>query len=77
MDHYVCQTISKLTEEYCRRIEDLFMDEMFPKQSTELQTSKQYAFFEKAKLSISGEKKVEPFNFTPSVRYSSFEFGLL
>ncbi|KAG8908954.1 hypothetical protein FRB99_000057 [Tulasnella sp. 403] len=60
------KTISKLVEEYCRRIEDLFMEEMFPRTIQEAQPQKQYAFIEKAKLSISREKKVEPFNFTPS-----------
>lgn len=43
------------------------MDEMFPRQITDEKQTKQYAFIEKARLTISGEKKVEPFNFTPSV----------
>lgn len=65
------QTVSKLTEEYCRRIEDLFMEEMFPRQQLEQPPPKQYAFFEKAKQAIGSEKRVEPFNFTPTVNYSS------
>lgn len=60
------KTVSKLIEEYCRTVEDLFMDEMFPRQITDEKQTKQYAFIEKARLTISGEKKVEPFNFTPS-----------
>ncbi|KIO19006.1 hypothetical protein M407DRAFT_224240 [Tulasnella calospora MUT 4182] len=59
-------TVSKLVEEYCRMIEDLFMDEMFPRQSIDEKQSKQYAFIEKARLTIAGEKKVDPFNFTAS-----------
>lgn len=44
------------------------MEEMFPRQAPDQPPAKQYAFIEKAKLTITGEKKVEPFNFTPSVR---------
>ena len=43
------------------------MEEMFPRAVPEAQPVKQFAFIEKAKLTITGEKKVEPFNFTPSV----------
>ncbi|KAG8933689.1 hypothetical protein FRC01_007619 [Tulasnella sp. 417] len=60
------KTVSKLMEEYCRMVEDLFMDEMFPRQNKDEKQTKQYAFIEKARLTISGEKRVEPFNFTSS-----------
>ncbi|KAG8902226.1 hypothetical protein FRC00_000142 [Tulasnella sp. 408] len=60
------KTISKLVEEYCRTVEDLFMDEMYPRGNADERQSKQYAFIEKARLTIAGEKKVDPFNFTPS-----------
>ncbi|KAG8934303.1 hypothetical protein FRC01_003816 [Tulasnella sp. 417] len=63
---FMPQTVSKLVEEYCRMIEDLFMDEMFPRQSIDEKQPKQYAFIEKARLTIAGEKKVDPFNFTAS-----------
>lgn len=44
------------------------MEEMFPRPTDPyLQPQKQSAWLEKAKLSIQGEKKVEPFNFTASV----------
>lgn len=48
-------------------MEDLFMEEMFPRPQVDASVPKQYAFIERAKLTISGEKKVEPFNFQPSV----------
>lgn len=60
------KTVSKLVEEYCRMVEDLFMEEMFPRHSVDEKQPKQYAFIEKARLTIAGEKKVDPFNFTPS-----------
>ncbi|KAG8930518.1 hypothetical protein FRC02_004086 [Tulasnella sp. 418] len=59
------KTINKSIEQYCRSIEDLFMEEMFPRPPPEVQQQKQSAWIEKAKLTIQGEKKVEPFNFTP------------
>ncbi|KAG8852602.1 hypothetical protein FRB96_008601 [Tulasnella sp. 330] len=60
------KTAAKLIEEYSRRVEDLFMEEMFPRVVQEVQPVKQFGFIEKAKLTIAGEKKVEPFNFTSS-----------
>lgn len=60
------KTVSKLVEEYCRMVEDLFMDEMFPRQNKDDRQTKQYAFIEKARLTISGEKRADPFNFTSS-----------
>ncbi|KAG9012965.1 hypothetical protein FRB90_006371 [Tulasnella sp. 427] len=58
--------IDDTPDQYCRTVEDLFMDEMFPRQPGEEKQPKQYAFIEKARQTIAGEKKVEPFNFTPS-----------
>ncbi|KAG9029922.1 hypothetical protein FRB95_004718 [Tulasnella sp. JGI-2019a] len=58
------KTVAKLIEEYSRRVEDLFMEEMFPRVVQDVQAPKQLGIFEKAKQSIAGEKKVEPFNFT-------------
>ncbi|KAG9046239.1 hypothetical protein FS837_004800 [Tulasnella sp. UAMH 9824] len=60
------KTVSKLVEEYCRNVEDLFMDEMFPRRSADERQSKQYAFIEKARSTITGERKVDPFTFTAS-----------
>jgi hypothetical protein len=47
-------------------VEELFMAEMFPRPSDYLQPQKTSAWLEKARqLAITGEKKVEPFNFQP------------
>ena len=60
------QTISKAIEQYCRSIEGLFLNEMFPRPSDYLQPQKSSAWLEKARqLAITGEKRVEPFNFRP------------
>lgn len=60
------QTISKAVEQYCRSVEELFMTEMFPRPTEYLQPQKSSAWLEKAKqLTITSEKKVEPFNFRP------------
>jgi hypothetical protein len=60
------QTILKAVEQYCRSVEDLFMAEMFPRPSDYLQPQKSSAWLEKARqLAITGEKRVEPFNFRP------------
>ncbi|KAG8908782.1 hypothetical protein FRB99_003020 [Tulasnella sp. 403] len=57
------RTVSKLVGEYCRHVEYLFMEEMT---TQEAQPQKQYSFIEMAKLTTYREKRVEPFNFTPS-----------
>ncbi len=63
------QIISKSLEQYCRRIEELFMEEMFPRPSEPyLQPQKQSAWLEKAKGALTSEKRIEPFNFTTEVR---------
>ena len=55
-------------EQYCHSIEEIFMEEMFPRPDQPyLQPQKQSAWLEKAKLSIQGDKKIEPFNFKPQV----------
>jgi len=48
-------------------MEDLFMDDMYPRRPEQPQSQKQSAWIEKAKQTIQGEKKVEPFNFTAAV----------
>jgi hypothetical protein len=58
--------VSKAVEQYCRSVETLFLDEMFPRPSDYIQPQKSSAWLEKARqLAIQGEKKVEPFNFQP------------
>jgi len=39
------------------------MAEMYPRPPPDIQATKQIAWIEKAKLTMTGEKKVEPFNF--------------
>ena len=45
------------------------MADMFPRRPEQSQSQKQSAWIEKAKLTIQGEKKVEPFNFTAAVSW--------
>ncbi|KAJ7585016.1 hypothetical protein C8J56DRAFT_829275 [Mycena floridula] len=60
------KTISKAIEQYCRSVETLFLNEMFPRPTDFIQPQKSSAWLEKARqLAISGEKKVEPYNFQP------------
>jgi hypothetical protein len=60
------QTISKAIDQYCRSVETLFLNEMFPRPSDYVQPQKSSAWLEKARqLAITGEKRVEPFNFRP------------
>ena len=47
-------------------MESLFLNEMFPRPSDYLQPQKSSAWLEKARqIAITGEKRVEPFNFRP------------
>ncbi|KAF5329650.1 hypothetical protein D9619_008921 [Psilocybe cf. subviscida] len=60
------KTISKAVDQYCRSVETLFLNEMFPRPSDYVQPQKSSAWLEKARqLAITGEKRVEPFNFRP------------
>ncbi|KAF8999791.1 cytoplasm protein [Cyathus striatus] len=60
------KTISKAVEQYCRSVENLFLTEMYPRPSEYIQPQKSSAWLEKARqLTITGEKRVEPFNFRP------------
>ncbi|KAG8698044.1 hypothetical protein FRC09_007470 [Ceratobasidium sp. 395] len=66
------KTISQAIEKYCRSIEELFEQDMFPRGNTDLQPQKQSAWLEKAKQFTNvGEKKIELFNFTPEASSSS------
>ncbi|PPR02282.1 hypothetical protein CVT24_011620 [Panaeolus cyanescens] len=59
-------TISKAIEQYCRSVEALFLNEMYPRPTDFIQPQKSSAWIEKAKqLTITGEKRIEPFNFLP------------
>ncbi|TFK96931.1 hypothetical protein BDV98DRAFT_607974 [Pterulicium gracile] len=60
------KTVSKAVEQYCRSIEGMFMEEMYPRPTDYLQAQKSSAWIEKARqLAITGDKKVEPFHFKP------------
>ncbi|KAF8346260.1 hypothetical protein F5887DRAFT_1061262 [Amanita rubescens] len=59
-------SISKAIDIYCRTVESLFLAEMFPRPNDHLQPQKSSAWLEKARqLAVTGEKRVEPFNFRP------------
>lgn len=60
----MARTISRSIEMYSNRVEELFSEEMFPR-ATDGQ-EKQSAWMVKAKQTLQGEKKVEPFHFQPS-----------
>jgi hypothetical protein len=63
------QTISKAIEEYCAKIEQLFMAEMFPRAGEEQEADERTsAWLVKAKGLYAGDKKVQPFSFKPTVR---------
>ncbi|KAF7321062.1 hypothetical protein HMN09_00193600 [Mycena chlorophos] len=60
------KTMAKAIEQYCRSVEGLFLAEMFPRPNEFMQPQKSSAWLEKARqLAVTGEKKVEPFNFQP------------
>ncbi|KAF8335868.1 uncharacterized protein EI90DRAFT_2912352 [Cantharellus anzutake] len=63
----LAKTISNAVQQYCRRIEDLFMAEMFPRPPPETQEKDRMALLmERAKMTMGGERKIEPFNFMAS-----------
>ncbi|KIK64923.1 hypothetical protein GYMLUDRAFT_39327 [Collybiopsis luxurians FD-317 M1] len=62
----LAKTVAKAVETYCRTVETKFLAEMFPRPNDYIQPQKSSAWLEKARqLAITGEKKVEPFNFQP------------
>ncbi|EKM76561.1 hypothetical protein AGABI1DRAFT_62905 [Agaricus bisporus var. burnettii JB137-S8] len=63
---HLSKSISNAVEQYRRSVESLFLTEMYPRPTDYLQPQKSSAWLEKARqLTITGEKKVEPFNFRP------------
>lgn len=67
----IVQTISKAIEEYCAKIEQLFMAEMFPRIAEEPETDeKTSAWLIKAKGLYSGfgKQTAQPFSFKAEVR---------
>ncbi|EST05967.1 Mammalian uncoordinated homology 13, subgroup, domain 2 [Kalmanozyma brasiliensis GHG001] len=68
--------VSRAVEQYCSRVEEMFMEEMFPRTAEDQDMAqKQSAWMVKAKQTLSGEKKVEPFHFqsTSCVRLNNIE----
>ncbi|MCO5558041.1 hypothetical protein L7F22_011616 [Adiantum nelumboides] len=63
----LAKTISRSIEQYCHRVEELFMEELFPRTAEGQDANqKQSAWMVKAKQTLQGEKKVEPFHFQAS-----------
>ncbi|KXN90433.1 hypothetical protein AN958_04302 [Leucoagaricus sp. SymC.cos] len=63
---HLSKSISSAVEQYRRSVESLFLTEMYPRPTEYLQPQKSSAWLEKARqLALTGEKKVEPFNFLP------------
>ncbi|CEH19367.1 GRAM DOMAIN-CONTAINING PROTEIN 4 [Ceraceosorus bombacis] len=63
----LAKTVSRSIEQYCNRVEELFMEEMFPRTADDQDAqSKQSAWMVKAKQTLQGEKRVEPFHFQPT-----------
>ena len=72
----LAKIISRSIEQYCSRVEEMFMEEMFPRTAEgQDMYQKQSAWMVKAKQTISGEKKVEPFHFqsTSCVKLNNIE----
>lgn len=63
------QTIAKAIEEYCQKIEGLFMSEMFPARPEEADNvdEQRSAWLVKAKGLYQADKKAEPFALDPAV----------
>ncbi|TFK36491.1 cytoplasm protein [Crucibulum laeve] len=62
----LAKSVSKAVDQYCRSVENLFLAEMFPRPTEYIQPQKSSAWLEKARqLALTGEKRVEPFNFQP------------
>lgn len=72
----LAKIVSRAVEQYCSRVEEMFMEEMFPRTVEDQDMAqKQSAWMVKAKQTLSGEKKVEPFHFqsTSCVRLNNIE----
>ncbi|KAI8456827.1 hypothetical protein BY996DRAFT_4579115 [Phakopsora pachyrhizi] len=58
------QTISKSIEIYCRTMEEAFVEEMFPKASTDAdREANRSAIWTRARMAVQGDKKPEAFQF--------------
>ena len=67
----VFQTIAKSIEQYAHQLEAMFIDEMFPRKPEEAlnqDVARPSAWLTKAKMVVQGDKKLEPFEFQPTVR---------
>lgn len=69
------QTIAKSIEQYAHQLEAMFIDEMFPRKPEEAlnqDVARPSAWLTKAKMVVQGDKKLEPFEFQPTVRRSQY-----
>ncbi|UZJ54161.1 hypothetical protein CBS101457_003481 [Exobasidium rhododendri] len=76
----MAKTVSRSIEQYCSMVEEMFMEEMFPRSAEGQDASqKQSAWMIKAKQTLQGEKKVEPFHFqaTSCVKLNNIESARL
>lgn len=74
-DRHFSQTIANAIEQYATKLENMFIDEMFPRKADEAldqDVARPSAWLTKAKLVVQGDKKVEPFEFQAAVRISPF-----
>ncbi|GAA6054101.1 hypothetical protein JCM3770_006173 [Rhodotorula araucariae] len=63
------RTIAKSIEQYAHQLEAMFVEEMFPHKMDEPPTqdvARPSAWLTKAKMVVQGDKKIEPFVFTPA-----------
>lgn len=62
----MAKTVSRCIEMYCSKVEEAFTEEMFPRTMESTGAEKQSAWMVKAKQTLQGEKKVDPFHFQPA-----------
>lgn len=76
----LAKTVSRCIEQYCSMVEEMFMEEMFPRTADGQDGNhKQSAWMVKAKQTLQGEKKIEPFLFqsTSCVKLNNIESARL
>jgi hypothetical protein len=76
----IAKTVSRCIEQYCSMVEEMFMEEMFPRTAEGQDGNhKQSAWMIKAKQTLQGEKKIEPFLFqsTSCVKLNNIESARL
>ncbi|KAG9306366.1 hypothetical protein G9A89_018249 [Geosiphon pyriformis] len=71
------RTISKALEQYCNKMEELFCIDMSPLEETVQETTKQSAWYVRAKTAIASDEKIIPFDFKPElcIKLNNIEAG--